>query len=172
MKNVCPPPFPRWWTDGLSHSLTGDYGLAGTAGVMSTELVQGTPVTPPHAGDARQTSGKKNHPRQHLRHASPAERLLSGCGAPGHVLGALVQPAHGAAVVEGHAAGGEGHVSKHQGHGEDHVIWRKTVKQARRLRGSPQRLPRVYSPLPVGMGGSSSGTGDWQVMLVPVTTAG
>lgn len=43
------------------------------------------------------------------------------------LLGTLVQSAHSATIVEGHAAGGDGHVTKHQRDGEDHVIWRETV---------------------------------------------
>lgn len=35
-----------------------------------------------------------------------------------------------------------------------------------------RKTTAVYSPLPVGMGGRSSGAGDWQVMLVSMTMAG
>lgn len=38
------------------------------------------------------------------------------------LLGALVELAHGSAVVEGHVAGGKGHVTKHQRHRQNHVI--------------------------------------------------
>lgn len=38
------------------------------------------------------------------------------------LLGALVESADGATVVEGHVARGDGHVTKHQRHRQDHVI--------------------------------------------------
>lgn len=45
------------------------------------------------------------------------------------VLGALVQSADSATVVEGHAAGGDGHMTKGQRHGEGHVIWGDTADE-------------------------------------------
>lgn len=100
--------------------------LVGTAVVMSADLIQRTPVAAPRAADTGQTSERERH-----RSASPCHITDSSTTGLLHmdVLGALVQSAHSPAVVEGHAAGGDGHETKHQRHGEDHVIWRKIVQR-------------------------------------------
>lgn len=53
------------------------------------------------------------------------------------------------------------------------MIWKQRTTGSKKWSSGPNsNITAVYSPLPVGMGGRSSGAGDWQVMLVPMTMAG
>lgn len=53
--------------DKLSHTLVEDDVLLGAAVVVGAELIQRTPVTPPHTADTRQTPETHHHHHHHLQ---------------------------------------------------------------------------------------------------------
>lgn len=70
-----------------------------------------------------------HHHHHHYQHLHPIIIILFNaviitvlCVSLCVLLGALVELADGATVVEGHVARGDGHVTEHQRHRKDHVI--------------------------------------------------